>query len=358
MTNKTNPALRTCAGYCGLLSLLFILACTSQNNSTPPSNTAAETPAAPAIAVNQNLPPEDPTFVMPADTISTHGPLSITRNVLLDRKGNIWLATWEGIIRYDGKYFTNLTLQAGLRHFHVFSLLEDGAGNLWFGMIGGGVYRYDGATFRYFTTSDGLASNLVGCIQEDKSGNIWLGTDKGLSRYDGNTFNNFTTHNGQNIGYVYAIVQDKAGILWFGIDGGVLQFDGQSFSNFTNKPGLPPFYRVHSIVEDKNGNILLGSADGLFRYDPSATLHTGEKSLTMLSNTSSSIFEDKAGNLWLSETKVNTPGMVLTRYDGKSFSKVATKTQVFGVAEDKAGHIWFGTANGVCRYDGKAVVDL
>jgi ligand-binding sensor domain-containing protein len=104
--------------------------------------------------------------------------------------------------------------------------------------------------------------------------------------------------------------------------------------------------------------MLFGSADGLFRYDPAATMDTGEKSLTTLTNTSSSVFEDKAGNLWLSETKANTPGMMLTKYDGKSFSKIATKTQVFGVVEDNAGNIWFGTANGVCRYDGKAVIGL
>src|SRR6266446_3852223 len=151
--------------------------------------------------------PRDPSFVVARDTISTHGPHSITRNLLLDKNGNLWFASWEGVIRYDGKLFTNVTLKAGLRHFHVFSLLEDKTGNLWFGTIGGGVYRYDpsaesisqkaGLTTRskswtLFTTTDGLASNVVMCMLEDKAGNMWFGTNSGVSRYDGKAFTNFT----------------------------------------------------------------------------------------------------------------------------------------------------------------------
>ena len=82
----------------------------------------------------------DPNFVVAPDIVSTQGPSNITRNILQDRNGNYWFASWEGIVRYDGKLFTYVTLKEGLRRFHVFSVLEDQTGNLWFGMIrGGGV---------------------------------------------------------------------------------------------------------------------------------------------------------------------------------------------------------------------------
>jgi ligand-binding sensor domain-containing protein len=78
------------------------------------------------------------------DTASAHGPKSITRNILQDLNGHYWLATWEGLIRYNGKQYTNFTLKAGLKKYHVFAIAEQRNGTLWFGMIGGGVYRYDG----------------------------------------------------------------------------------------------------------------------------------------------------------------------------------------------------------------------
>src|SRR4051812_16157740 len=138
--------------------LLFVFSCV---------RVSAQTPAAVTMAI-------DPYFIEGTDTFSTHGPKSITRNLLQDRNGNFWLASWQGIIKYDGKQFTNVTLKEGLIHFHVFYAFEDKAGNLWFSTVRGGLYRYDGKTFRLFTTKDGLADNSVSCMMEDKAGNLWL----------------------------------------------------------------------------------------------------------------------------------------------------------------------------------------
>ena len=102
--------------------------------------------------------------------ITSHGPKWITRNIIQDRKGNIWIAAFDGIFRYDGKSFNNITSKVSSEHF--FSVLEDRKGNFWFASIGSGVYYYDGKLFRNFTTKDGLAGDGVTCIYEDKAGNI------------------------------------------------------------------------------------------------------------------------------------------------------------------------------------------
>ncbi len=62
------------------------------------------------------LPDEVDSYFRESNDITTsNGPSSITRNVLQDKKGFIWLATWNGIIRYDGKTFTNFTNKNGLK---------------------------------------------------------------------------------------------------------------------------------------------------------------------------------------------------------------------------------------------------
>ncbi|MEO8381323.1 MAG: two-component regulator propeller domain-containing protein [Acidobacteriota bacterium] len=336
-----------------LLLAVLITSCrglhqTNESVHEPKTGTAA-LPA-------ERLPLGDPQFVESRDIVSIRGPLSITRGVLRDRQGNLWFATWEGIVRYDGKYFTNLTLLKGLRRFHVFSILEDRRGNLWFGTVRGGVYRYDGEFFTLFTVTDGLASNVVSCMAEDQAGNIWFGTDHGVSRYDGRSFTNFTIQDGLSGNAVNVIVRDQAGKLWFGTSGGVSWFDsspahrsgGRPFTEFTNTPGSTLFSGVQSIIEGKNGFIWIGSRQGLWRYDG--------KSLTKLrTKPTSHIFEDQAGNLWLSESDPARSVMTLSRYDGRSFTEIATSAQIFAIAEDRTGTIWFGTEQGVSRYDGRVL---
>lgn len=300
---------------------------------------------------------EDPYFTITTDTISTKGLQTIVRNVLQDRNGNYWLASWSGIVRYDGKVFANFTLKEGLRKFHMFSGLEDKVGNLWFGSIRGGLYKYDGKLFSLFTTAEGLAGNMVMCMLEDNLGNIWFGTEAGVSCYNGKTFTNYTTSNGLLNNNVYTMIQDRNGKIWFGTESGICWHDpsamlwtaGKTFTKFT-KEGDVDFYNVRSMIEDKAGNIWIGSQEGLFRYD-------GKTVAQLTSNFTGYVYADKAGNIWLSEGAVG--GMSLTKYDGSTFTKVLTNdNQVFGITEDTQGNIWFCTAVGISKYDGRSIVEF
>ena len=120
------------------------------------------------------------------DIVTSYGPQRITRNIIQDRKGNIWIAAFDGIFRYDGKSFTNIINKVSSARF--FSVLEDKKGNFWFGSIGSGVYYYDGKSFQNFTTREGLLNNEVTNIYEDKTGNIWFGVPGGQAVTMGNPF--------------------------------------------------------------------------------------------------------------------------------------------------------------------------
>jgi len=298
------------------------------------------------------------------------GPNLITRNIIQDRKGNIWIATWEGIFRYDGKSFTNFTDKVSSARF--FSVLEDSKGNLWFGSIGSGVYYYDGKSFRNFTTKEGLAGNDVTCIYEDKIGKIWFGTGGGTSCYNGKYFRNFTTKEGLSINDVNSIIEDKTGKLWFATRGNTFVYDGKTCTVFAH--GYKPFTNVRTIIEDKKGNIWLGGNDGLWRYDGNTFTNFTQKFVGY-------ICEDKKGDIWISSEKDNSQVWILSiydrrslsnrswalyRYDGKSLSdkKPAVKEitskegMICGILEANDGSIWFGAFDGVYRYDGNTITSF
>ncbi len=79
-------------------------------------------------------------------------------------------------------------------------------------------------------------------------------------------------------------------------------------------------------------------------------------------------FEDNKGNIWTTGA-VNPNGVgfwTLSRYDQKSlYNKKPTVTEIMsikkmlcGILEANDGSIWFGSMNGVYRYDGKTITDF
>ena len=312
------------------------------------------------------------------DSISSHGPTRMVRTIKQDKHGNIWLASAEGMIKYDGKSFTNITGKEISARF--FSVLEDRKGNFWFAAVGSGVYYYDGKSFRNFTTREGLANDRVTNIYEDKSGNIWFGTEAGASRYDGTSFQNFKMNDVPPINQndsvhhsiyqnglpkvhwmhndVNAIIEDNTGKFWFATRGYTCVYDGKTFTVITNKDGAP-FMNVRSLIKDKKGNIWLGGKDGLWRYDGSTFTNYSRKFVGY-------IYEDKIGNIWTSAESGEDQNWALSRYNGKSLSnkKPAVKEikvnerMLCGILEASDGSIWFGGLKGVYRYNGTTITDF
>lgn len=321
-----------------------------------------------------NVPP-DIIMSETKDSVSTYGPTRMVRNVKQARNGDILIASYTGVWRYDGKLFTNITSAINSPSF--WDVLEDQKGNLWFGTRDSGFYLLPSGqtTFQHFTTKQGLASNYGAIhLYEDKAGNIWFGTVHGAYRYEGKSLRYFTTKDGLPNNDINTIMEDKTGKLWFGTRGDLSIYDGKTFTVLKNKDGKT-FTNVWGITEDKKGNIWFGAtiiedkrgdtlfdSQGLWRYDGSTFTKVSEKGAY-------AILEDKNGNIWT--TGADGPPRIgqawlVSRYDQKSlYNKKHTVTEIMsqsgmllGILEDAKGNIWFGSGGGVYRYDGKIITDF
>jgi ligand-binding sensor domain-containing protein/nitrogen-specific signal transduction histidine kinase/ActR/RegA family two-component response regulator len=237
-----------------------------------------------------------------------------------DREGYLWIATWDGLARYDGVGFQvwrhnpddpaslpGNVVQAlhidsddriwvatengglsvmgkerrGFRHYRmadhpemgsddVFTIASQGK-DLWFGTFGGGLHRLSPqgliTSFRADEKSPGgLPSDTVLSLSLDQQGELWIGTMGGLARFDGKTVRQVATPAGEDL-MVYSVTR-IGDTQWVGTSEGVFQWrvDG----SWHTPEWSPMFARpnaVMTMLSDGSGEYWLASQGGLWRTE-------------------------------------------------------------------------------------------
>ncbi|HEV7347412.1 sensor histidine kinase [Telluribacter sp.] len=313
-----------------------------------------------------------------------------------DKQGFVWLATMDGLHRYDGynyvSYYHDPANKNSLAANRTESICIARDGTIWIGMYQNGLDRFDPATktFTHFThdTKDtrGLSDNTVTAILEDRKGRLWVGTHGGLHRFEpgSDTFTRYR-HNPRDPGslshdHVRALYEDRQGTLWIGTgspwetkpgEGGLNRFNSTAgtFTRYLHNPNDPHSLvdnKVRAIYEDSRGNFWVGTlGDGLHtldrkkgtftrhRYNPlqpdklsrSPIIGNNEDGITF-------IHEDATGAVW-----IGTYGSGVSRYDpksGKVTHHTSTSKNTIGLDDNSAwtaftsreGVLWIGTLFG------------
>src|SRR5690349_345606 len=121
--------------YTLFLMLVFHTSC-GQNKTNTPQNNSSKAPDPEAQARHNSAGYE---AVKLAETAKV--PVSMVRHIKQARNGDILVASYLGVFRYDGKSFINLTNSfSPPRSSSFWDVLEDRKGNLWFGTRDSGVY--------------------------------------------------------------------------------------------------------------------------------------------------------------------------------------------------------------------------
>ena len=105
---------------------------------------------------------------------------------------------------------------------YIVALAVDAQGVVWAGTWGGGLSRFDGKTWTQYTVNEGLPGNHVFMLHIDPQGRLWVGTNNGLGRLkpDGG-FDVLTIKDGLFNNAVFSMATARDGTLWVGSFGGV-----------------------------------------------------------------------------------------------------------------------------------------
>lgn len=163
--------------------------------------------------------------------------LNCVNYLMMTDKGDLWVAHYNGISRYDTvkHRFVRTDGKLNLVESVVgYSLMEDRDHGIWMG-TSSGLYHYEkgNGKMKLYTTSDGLPSNMISGLCQDSQGDIWISTYHGIASLklsegkvyvfdagDGLQGNEFT-HG--------AYFKDDRGTIFFGGNRGVTGFHPNDF---------------------------------------------------------------------------------------------------------------------------------
>jgi ligand-binding sensor domain-containing protein/signal transduction histidine kinase len=168
-----------------------------------------------------------------------------------DSGGNLWMGFYTGgISRYANGHFTQFTERDGVPPGFVRDMFVDSKKRLWIA-TNGGLSRVDNPLadrpqFRNYAAADGLATNQVTSVTEDRWGQIYLGTGRGLDRLDPDSgkIKHYTTADGLGDNFINVSMRDSQGALWFGTYRGLSRFTPEQDKPLSSPPIIISGLRV------------------------------------------------------------------------------------------------------------------
>lgn len=298
-----------------------------------------------------------------------------------DRFGFIWLATENGLNRYDGHdvrtYFRQAGQTGGLPSDYIWAVEEDESGNLWLGTDDAGVVHWDRAKsrFRQISLTGARGENLSNVRVNDlliaSDGMVWVGTrDHGVlavtpeGRTTAQLLFNPSPQDTTRHRAITTLAEATDGSIWVGSQHGVHRIHRPSnlVASYRREDAAPLDDRapvannVSRLLIASDGIIWIATyGSGISQLDPATGKFqhlraTPDSPVPLPSNRVRALLEDRQGRLWIG----TQAGLALLFPDGRhqivrhepanQFS--LPNDYIMSLDEDESGLIWVGTRGG------------
>lgn len=202
-------------------------------------------------------------------------------DMLQDRKGLMWFATWDGISKYDGFTFRNYKIGPGDNYYiksnRVQNLYEDNNNRIWFESYDGEIHCLNPKTGKFWGPQliEEVKNNRYTRIIISQTGKVWLLSENhGAVVVKDSVFNSqvLNTENGMlKSNKIQSVFEDKQENSWILTDNGITRLDSklknpQSFLFNINGNDNHEKRAFFAAIELEN-EILFGSQSGqLWKY--------------------------------------------------------------------------------------------
>lgn len=313
-------------------------------------------------------------------------PAMQVNKVMADRHGFIWIATNNGLARFDGyefkRFYFNPNDTNSMHGLVTWSLFEDRSGLVWVGAGPAFLNSYDPVTKKFrqhpFDHLLKRVSNTeidVRDIAQDSRGRLYFGIDTYYSdplsnalvykEENEDSLKLFVAPSGMEINNVLQIVHSDSDEIWLVTYTGILRIDkNRNMTRFRllDDETINKRDPVEDIVFDKEGQ--------MWAISRSLKLFQVNKTLDQVSlhdladlkddnrfNTNAVLLTDKQDNIWVG----SDGGLSYFKKSSKTISRFANgsntekgKLGVVSLAKDDFGNLWAGCfIEGLLKYEDK-----
>ncbi|MCC5931068.1 MAG: GHKL domain-containing protein [Cyclobacteriaceae bacterium] len=187
------------------------------------------------------------------------------RDILFDKKETMWIASYKGLLKKQGKSERLFTADDGLSSEEIRKLFLDDDGSLWMATKSGGIIIFkNDKVDKIITRNDGLGSNYIFCIEEDRHGNKVVGTyGGGMSVITPAGIVNTYKFEDDSSGYlIFNIDIDSENVYWLSTNVGIYKFANESFQKvrFQKESNTETFF---DIIHDDSGRAWMTTNRGI-----------------------------------------------------------------------------------------------
>ncbi|MBA6355616.1 MULTISPECIES: EAL domain-containing protein [unclassified Colwellia] len=290
-------------------------------------------------------------------------------DIAQDLDGFIWIATEDGLNRYDGKNFVhyrkNLEEPNSIANNFIRKVFIDKDGVLWAGTRKGlSKYNVLLDNFENYYHQEGnnesLQDDMVWDIYQDKDNNIWVSTTNGIHKFNeaNNNFKQIKIHGLEGrLKEIKTIYQDLKGNFWFGsYDKGIFLVNenlnyAESLQKKNNKWHITIFANSMFDIKEINGNYWLATDNGVYVLDENYNLidryHKTHPTNKIISNRIRSIVLTDLSTVWIATENglniVNLNTNNIETVQNSSQNKSISTNELLTIFKDNSDNIWIGT---------------
>ena len=275
-------------------------------------------------------------------------------DIVQTRDGYLWLATYGGLVRYDGVNFETYTIgnTPGLESNRIITLLETDSGRLWIGHREGGISILEDGKIQTPKVLEVISKEFVLDFCEDFEGNIWIASGNGLYRYSNGELEKFHMTEGLPSGIVRRLFLHKSGAVHF-----ISDIEGQpgfahgfvSEGKIKTLKKYPTSERVNILDYNSRGELWMAYPDKVVMEKEGKVLKYFEFGKADLGEVHTFLI-DREGNHWLGSrqhlamiTREQVQNVQKGPVELKRIYSYTQENDITRITQDREGNIWVGT---------------